>query len=305
MEPQAQSGPNDVIQNTPRRHLGTMPGDNLMLPSDDVTVYTQIFYDFCQATSLQPSQLSATRLSTVPIPRFQDRRELSSMTATAWANPLFWLPYDWRVNDSDECTDTMALRITWELSMANIYDPVEGFTDVLQLMGLDIDDPEVQQRIYQWSAGQPDELFDAFDITEFLNRPEGQDDDWIADIAAEEAEDMLRASWFSNAYGLQKMLDEAVSEFEHDEDEAKIKSTIDAQLKLATVLFDGVVYEEQHAEDIMTVMQPVLDDPKISPVIVAMVLREFYVSVEDQNKPAMDYLAMELTDEPQDLTAAE
>jgi hypothetical protein len=305
MEPQAQSGPVEMIQNTPRRHLGTMPGDNLMLPSDDVTVYTQIFYDFCQATNLQPSQLSATRLSTVPIPRFQDRRELSNMTATAWANPLFWLPYDWRVNDSGECTDTMALRITWELSMANIYDPVEGFTDVLQLMGLDIDDHEVQQRIYQWSSGLPDELFDDFDITTFLNRPEDQDDDWLADIAAQEAEDMLRASWFSNAYGLKKMLDEAVSEFEHTEDEAKIKSTIDAQLKLASVLFDGVVYEDQHAEDIMTVMQPVLDEPNISPVIVAMVLREFYVYVEDQNKPAMDYLATELTDEPQDLTAAE
>lgn len=305
MEPQVQSEPATLVSATPRRHLGTMPGDNLMLPSDDVTVYTQIFYDFCEATGLQPHQLSAARLCTVPIPRFADRKEISHMPATAWANPLFWLPYEWRVNEDGECNDTMSLRVTWELSMANMYDPLEGFTDVIKLMGLDVDDPEVQQRLYQWSAGSPDPIFDSFDITGYLSRPDDQDEDWIAESAAAEADDMLRAGWYINATGLMKMLDEAVSEYEHSGDHAKLHQTIEAQLKLSTALFDGIIYEDQDAEDVMRVLQPMLDQEGIPPVGVAMVLREFYVYVEEANQPSVEYLVGEITDDPQDLTASD
>ncbi|GAA2031086.1 hypothetical protein GCM10009720_09200 [Yaniella flava] len=305
MEPNVQSGPDNLVSATPRRHLGTMPGDNLMLPSDDVTVYTQIFYDFCEATGLEPHQLSSTRLSTVPIPRFTDRREISHMNATSWANPLFWLPQEWRINEEGYCNDTMSLRITWELSMANMYDPVDGFTDVLQLMGLDVDDPETQQRLYQWSAGASDPIFDSFDITGYLNRPDDQDEDWIADIAIEEIEDMLRASWYVNATGLTKMLDESVTEYENTADEIKLQKTIAAQLKLSAVLFDGLVYEDQDAKDVMHVLRPMLDQEGISAVSVAMVLREFYAYVEDANQPSVEYLVNEMTDEPQELSASD
>lgn len=286
----------DAIATTPRRHLGTMPGDNLMLPPD-VTGYTQIFYDFCEAAHLAPESVSATRLCTVPIPRFQQRSDICHMPATAWANPMFWLPYDWRVNQDGACTDHMALHITWELTLSGMYDTVDGFTDVLALMGLDVDQVEVQERIYAWARGGEDAVLDSFDITAHLSRPEGEQPQWVEHLAEEFAEDMLRASWGINAIGLSRMLDESVSDFEQTNDIDAFRKILQAQLKLVGSLFDGITYEGQQAKDIAEAMQPMLYSDDIPPVGVALILREFLIYVEQVNQPAVEYLAGEIQDQ--------
>lgn len=287
------------IANAPRRHLGTMPGDSLMIPSD-VTGYTQIFYDFCEATGLSAEHLTVTRLSTIPIPRFEDRTEIAHMHPTAWANPVFWMPQSWRINDNVTCTDAMALRIVWEMTFSGMYDVIEGFTDVLSLMKLNIDDPEVRQRIQAWAYGTPDELFDSFDITAYLHRPEGHSPDWVAEQVSESAEDMLRASWGLSAVSLRKMVDEAIGEFELTEDESQLRSTLLNQVRLASSLFDGIMYQDAYVSEIMTQLENVLLNPDYTPVAVALELANFLNYVEETNEPAMAHLLDEVDGEDED-----
>ena len=284
-----------------RRHLGTMPGDHLLMPSGDSTAYTQVFHDFLEATQLPPTMLNPSRLCMVPIPTHTYREELREQPVSIWANPLFWLPRDWRVNEAGATDDLMGLRITWELTFSGLYEPEIGFADILFAHGIDVDTDAGASRVSAWLAGGSDPVLDAIDITDMLARPESEDEDWIHLLAYEALPGTLQTVWGLNANSTLDMLSAAVSEYRSDGDDAALNRALEALLTLGSAIFEDIIYDGVEASEALTALADHLCAHPDQNIGSAIVFRNFLRFVSANNADAVEEFIEEIGSEPEEV----
>lgn len=283
-----------------RRHLGTMPGDALMMPTGDSTAYTQVFHDFLRATELPPEMLNPSRLCMVPLPTHTYREELRENPVINWTNPLFWLPRQWRVNDQGATDDLMGLRATWEMTLSGLYEPETGFVDVLYAHDIDIDTEEGAARVQAWLDGAGDPVLDAIDITQLLSRPEEDDEDWVQLLAFEALPGVLRAVWGLNAHSFLELLAGAVEEYQNDDDAEAFNRALIALLALGSAIFEDIVYDEIEASDALTALADHVEDAPDQGVGVAIVFRDFLRFVAEENEQAIVEYMEEIGSDPEE-----
>ena len=284
-----------------RRHLGTIPGDALLMPTGDSTAYTRLFHDFLQASELPPGLLNPSRLCMVPIPAHADREELRDHPVTNWANPLFWLPRQWRVNERGATDDLMGLRATWELTLGGLYDPTEGFVDVLYAHDIDVETPDGARRVQQWLDGSADDVLDTIDVTQLLSRPESEDEDWVQLLAFEALPGVLQTVWGLNAHSFLEMLTGAVEDYQTDQDAAAFTRALTALLSLGSAIFEDIVYDEMEASDALSALADHIESHPDQGIGTAIVFRDFLRFVAEVNEQAITEYMEEIQSEPEEV----
>jgi len=173
-------------------------------------------------SGIDAAKFISTPLTAVPIPIYQaiesGRRRWAGLNPELMVLPLMWLPqrlaYPYEIIDADEegneirrleDPEELALRIVMELSQAGLYNPQNaGWVDVLELHGLDSNDPATLARVSAWLEGEPDSVLDAIDLTEQIE--DLQDRDWALHMTQGIFADMKAASWHVIATGLVQTL---------------------------------------------------------------------------------------------------
>lgn len=164
------------------------------------------YQQFLTDSGLGAGDVVTTPLVAVPLPH--KRRgagprgwPVDLNPAVMW-HPLFWLPprlalrYRFLADDPAgiENDNEWAVRVAIESTISTLFDPNDGtWVDVLSLVDLDVDSPEVQNRLREWLSGQPDADLDAIDLsgmTELVENP-----DWAVEESAELIATLLPASW--------------------------------------------------------------------------------------------------------------
>lgn len=114
-----------------------------------------------------------TSLLSIPVPLYLSTdtpRTFSGVPARMLWHPLFWLPpriaERYQIQGADglrvEGDVEWAYRVCLEMAATGMYDPDdESWTDILSLVGLDIEDDIDLARIESWQGGEPDEDLDA------------------------------------------------------------------------------------------------------------------------------------------------
>lgn len=174
-----------------RRHLGTAPGDGLILAADALAP-AMISQAFLAESGLSAEDVALPTTLVVPVPLHHSRADVPDSTPQAWANPLMWLPHRWRDDLGGWCSEVSALRIGWELIASGLFHRDTGFVDVLYAYGVDIDTEQGDARVRQWIAGGADELLDSVDVTEMLVSP--TDESWALHKAEADREAVTLAS---------------------------------------------------------------------------------------------------------------
>lgn len=179
-----------------RRRFLTDPGEPLVGGTDPL----QAALRYGQAQGywgIPDSHLIAPPVVGCPLPvypanGFAGRRWKGMNPAAMW-HPLLWLPprlqgrymISGANGDVMEDDDLYAVRVLAEMTVAGLYDEQAGWLDVLALAGLDVDQPTQVARVAAWLAGEPDELLDGIDLSEFLLEAEVAygSQDWAIDYA--------------------------------------------------------------------------------------------------------------------------
>ena len=207
-----------------RRHMLTEPGDTL-LPAASAIDNAYRFTDWVEATGMDASRIVVGGLCSVPLPIYVDEpagpRQFSEIAPGMMWHPLFWLPPRLAKRyvglptgpdgaPEDESDDIWSVRVALELSVSGLYDPEEGWTDILATLGLDIDDPEVVARVALWQAGAPDELLDSVDLDLYLHIQ--RDPNWALESAMIMRDTLRRAQWALLADSLMDLLMDVVAD---------------------------------------------------------------------------------------------
>ena len=151
-----------------RRHWLTEPGEPLLAPVAPIGIIER-FLDVIRTSGLSPASLCMSRVGAVPVPVPDSPgggpRAFEGLNpASAWL-PLFWLPEHLTrrvmIQEEDDSVrfeddDEWAVRVLLALDLAGIYDPENGWFDVLASAGLDVNDPEHLARIQAWLDGGDD-----------------------------------------------------------------------------------------------------------------------------------------------------
>lgn len=202
---------------TTRRHFIPDAGEQLLL-TEDATVAAERLISFMDATGIPPEVLVADPIVTTPIPvgSLADWRAQAD-PEMLW-HPLFWLPeristrYRIQVPSGDSYLESdaeWALRIALEVQSAGIYDPTDGWLDVLALVGLDTQDPVDLARVEAWADGADDPDIDraAALVAEFYDVP-GRDPNWALEQSQSFVESLLPAQFALTAASMLGLLDQ-------------------------------------------------------------------------------------------------
>lgn len=171
------------------RTMQSEPGQPLLLPPSPIG-HVANFTDFLEVTGLAASDVISSNLVTFPLPRYRDDtgpRQFSGLRPEAAWHPVFWLPRHLAgamtlERDSEgspvvqEDPDHHMVRVAIHLALSGLYDEVDGvWVDVLAEHGLEVDDPQVLERVRAWLAGAADPTLDMIDLTRYLAVPEAGD----------------------------------------------------------------------------------------------------------------------------------
>ena len=241
-----------LVPGTRRRRFLLEPGQVLLMSESPVRNLMN-HVGAARALGLTQAQLSTSRLSPLPIPvnggRSARRRIDEVKPAMMWL-PLLWLPErlaqrvrfqfidgELFVLDDDgyfagdphavsqpiaghtvstETTDLWVIRVALELEASGVYDEETGtWTDVLDGVGLSVEDRRDVQRVRRWLEGGVDHVLDDLDES-FMNDgrhvPEGESPSWAIREALGGYQDLLNATW---ALGTNSMLN-VVTNLAHD-----------------------------------------------------------------------------------------
>lgn len=178
----------DGLPPVPRRWLAPDQGESLLLNRHAIEIVTRM-YDFSAFTGIAADQLTCSPLTAVPIPIADDPDQpppgrWPGLTPEALWHPLLWLPARIAQPADGQPVSEWMVQVCYELEVCGLYDPDDGWVDVLATAGLTIDDPDVGDRVADWAAGGRDPLLDDIDLSDFFD-PGGQDPGWSARAAAE------------------------------------------------------------------------------------------------------------------------
>ena len=161
-----------------------------------------------KATGLSFDDLIVTPLNSMPLPAYaasyDGPRRWSRVHPSVLWHPLFWLPDRMAsryqlTDEEDGSTETeshrlWSVRIGLELTASGLYDQISGtWLDVLDIYGIDSDDPDDQERIRRWLAGGPDDILDSVDLAPIIDDTE--DPDWAIEIAQADMEGIAIIAW--------------------------------------------------------------------------------------------------------------
>lgn len=211
-----------------RRHLGTAPGDGLILAADALAP-AMISQAFFAESGLRADDVALPTTLVVPVPLHRSRTEVPDSTPQAWANPLMWLPHRWRDDLRGWCSEVSALRIGWELIASGLFHRDAGFVDVLYAHGVDVDTEAGWTRVREWIDGTADELLDSIDVTEMLLRP--RDEAWALDQAAADREAVTLASQAAACRSIRSMATSSLSATTIVEDASVILALLASRLR--------------------------------------------------------------------------
>lgn len=195
-----------------RRSFLTAPGEQLLIAPSAWDVATR-FAEMVDATGLPGDFVHTSPLVAVPLPirtTKSDERTGRNWPATVHAeimwHPLMWLPdrvaLRYRIaSDEDprgytiETDEEWAVRVALEATAAGLYDAETGtWLDVLDTVGLDIDNPVDLARVEEWLDGEPDPALDGIDISDAFVT-DGEDEHWGFEAASDLLPHLLPATW--------------------------------------------------------------------------------------------------------------
>lgn len=143
---------------------------------------------FSQISGIPESALTMSPLCAIPMPIWpgdfgtsetgRPRRRWEGVRPEFMWHPLMWLPehmsglYQIQKDDGTVKTEDLEswqARLALELTQSGLYDPLTGtWLDILDSVGIDVEDDLDQARIQDWLDGEPDEVLDAIDLTSYL-----------------------------------------------------------------------------------------------------------------------------------------
>lgn len=193
-----------------RRPWFTEPGESLVDLASAPThpfVTASRFDEVLEQTGLPQGSLVAPDSIAFPLaPRWPGEDDYAKMRGGLLWHPLFWLPLEVSLpsvskhpvtgEETMEGTDEFGLRVALELEASGLYDAESGsWLDVLMtFVGLDADDPAVQQRVLAFFGGAEDAELAGIDLQPILANAEDADENpnWASDVAGELALDHAR-----------------------------------------------------------------------------------------------------------------
>lgn len=165
----------------------TEPNESLLLATSPLLSTTR-FATFLEDSGLPMNRIVVSKMCAVPIPLYvsegstDPRRFPAGTNPSLLWHPLFWLPKSLSnhlsYRDSEnvvhvESDDQWAARVALTLSTSGVYDPENGtWLDMLSVVGLDIDDEMVVDRITEWLEGSDDPDIDLIDLAPFTELPD-------------------------------------------------------------------------------------------------------------------------------------
>ena len=202
-----------------RRAFILEPGESLLLTQGSLEVALRfgMWERFTQlpARAIVTNPIAAAPLIDYP-PQGHPAQVWQQVNPASLWHPLMWLParlagrYQIEAEDGTTTTeddDTWAVRVCLELTLSGMYDPESGtWVDVLSMFGLDIDDPDVLDRVRWWQTGEPDPILDAIDLATEIDVED--DRHWALETAAALMDDLRPASWALLANDLLATIDE-------------------------------------------------------------------------------------------------
>lgn len=164
------------------------PTEALLLSRSPLLTTTR-FARFLEDSGLPSNRIITSKMCSVPIPLYVDasssatgRQFPASVNPQLLWHPLFWLPaslanhLSYRDANGDTQTETddqWAARVALTLGTSGVYDIENGrWLDMLSVVGLDIDDEMVIDRITDWLEGSDDPDLDRIDLSGFTDLPE-------------------------------------------------------------------------------------------------------------------------------------
>lgn len=202
-----------------RRRILTNPHESLLLCHSVIDLSAR-FAEFADLSGVPDDAIVSNALSAVPIPDYRKiepgrRRWVGTRPEFMW-HPLMWLPERLATRMAltlpdgtkiREIEPVYTLRVIAELSASNLYDSESGtWADVLSIVGLDITDPSVQDRVAAWLDGGADDVLDAIDLTDVLLN---DDPDWAFNLAVDLVLPSRYASWAVMANDMTEVLNMA------------------------------------------------------------------------------------------------
>ncbi len=199
-----------------RRHL-THQGEPLLL-ADEAFPLAARFNAFVNDSGLSPDDVLSDPVVRIPLPLYPEggfgprRRWAGTRPEMMW-HPLMWLPSTLteRVRLPQpgeepwvEPDEVWALRVCLVMAASGLYDQEDGWVDVLDQYGLDVDTPADAARVNSWLAGEADPVLDDIDLGPYLDLAQDQtgDPQWAISSSLALIVDMEPASWATVADNL-------------------------------------------------------------------------------------------------------
>jgi hypothetical protein len=190
----------------PRRKTYLSEAGEPLLLNATAHMQAERWAEFSRDSGLEDHDILSSPLLSIPLPQKRHSAGVRGWPvelnpAVMW-HPLFWLPeriaMRYRFEDPDmepsEDDNEWAIRVAIETTISTLFDPTDGtWVDVLSLVGLDVEDAGVQQRLRIWLQGAPDGDLDSIDLsgmTELTENPH-----WALEEATEMLPTLLPAAW--------------------------------------------------------------------------------------------------------------
>ena len=203
-----------------RRQLLIEPGEGLLLVKSSLHAATRPA-EWSTLTGLDPSRCVFGGLCAIPLPTYTAvppaGRQFREVNPEVMWHPLFWLPrriagrYKLPTGPNGELeperSSVWSIRVALELTVSGLYSQDEGWVDVLDTVGVDVDSEADLERIRKWQGGSGDTLLDAIDLAPYLHLDENPS--WALQSALALEGSATQAQWAIYADSLLEMLWEA------------------------------------------------------------------------------------------------
>lgn len=232
---EAAGEPDEEAPGIRRRAWLLSPGEPLILGSSPLEAAVR-FGEVTDALRVDADDVVVSQICALPVPAQSEAPRLLARTcdpAIAW-NPLVWLPSRLMALSGEPLArDIHALRVCLELTASGLYDPVSGtWTDVLDLVGIDIDDAAGLDRVARWQSGGADPALDAVSLSAAM--ADADYPDWSLESAYAMAPTLAKCSIALGMDALLSLSDAVLASFD-ESDRATLVESLETIRDLAQV----------------------------------------------------------------------